>query len=115
MLDPQIQDFRGRLTRIERIHRRGGGFEAAGTLGRSSYTRRVGRRSLLRPMFLVVSSALVAKSILIAQIGEADYQERVGRLSPGTQIEQVGAYVMQADPLTLWMSGYVRELLKAPL
>lgn len=114
MADPQMNEFYGRLKRVERIHRRGGGFEAEGTLGRPRAVERR-RSSWLRPLLLVVAGFLFLKALLLMQIGPIDYQERVDRLSQGTQVEQVGAWAMQMDPATVWVSHRLRELLKSPV
>jgi len=112
MADPQYQEFRGRLRRVERIHRRGGGFEAAGTLGRTAYVVKPQRTSLLRPVALVLGAGLLLKAILFIQIGEADYTDRVARLEGGSQIEAIGAWVMQPDAVTVWLAGLFTDLVK---
>lgn len=116
MADPYIKEFRGRLRRVERIHRRGGGFEAAGTLGRSHYTARAPRRSSwLKPLLLVAAGALLLKALLYMQIGPVDYADRVARLSKGSQVEKIGAYIMQADGVTVFFGELLGELFKKPL
>lgn len=115
MADPYMRDFHGRLKRIERIHKRGGGFEAAGTLGRSSYRQPAQKRSLMRPLILVLGCAVMLKAGLYAQIGPVDYAERVDRLRQGTEVEQIGAYVMQADAVTIAISDFLKELFKTPV
>jgi len=112
MGDPYIKEFRGRLRRVERIHRRGGGFEAAGTLGRSYYTAQARpRTSWLKPLLLVVAGALLLKAILYVQIGPVDYAGRVELLSQGSQVEKIGAYVMQADSVTVFFGELLAEVL----
>lgn len=109
MADPQMQEFYGRLKRVDRIHRRGGGFEAPGTLGRSYYTARP-RRSLLRPLLLLVAGFMILKAVLLVQIGEADFQGRVATLNEGSQLEQIGAWALQMDPATIWLAEQMRGL-----
>ena len=103
MKDPQMKAFAGRLRRIDRIHRRGGGFEAAGTLGQSHYTRlqRRSRRPFLRPVLMALALMLVFKATLMAHLGAGEYEARVEALRGGTLAEQAGALVMAADPATL--------------
>ncbi|MGB8622510.1 MAG: hypothetical protein WCD16_06810 [Paracoccaceae bacterium] len=115
MVDPNLRDFHGRLRRVNRIHRRGGGFEAAGTLGRSVYVERPAQRSLLRPLMLVLAFGLVLKAVLYIQIGPDDYQNRVERLRQGSQVEAIGAYVMQADAATVWLAGFLADVFKRPV
>ena len=112
MAGPFDPDFAGRLQRVEHIHRKGGGFEAAGTLGKSHYNVKPVRRSYLRGAVLVAGSILLIKSLLLMQIGEANYQDRVARLSTGGYVETAGAYVMQMDPVTIWISEQLRAVFK---
>ena len=103
MNDPQLREFFGRLHRIEKIHRRGGGFEADGTLGQSYYTKlrlQNQRRPILRPAVVFVSVILLFKSVLLAAIGEQAYAEKLVGLRQGDIVEQVGAFIMAVDPLT---------------
>ncbi|WP_095588293.1 hypothetical protein [Actibacterium ureilyticum] len=100
------------MQRVERIHRKGGGFEAAGTLGRSQSHVKPVRRSYLRSALLVAGSFLLIKSLLLMQIGATDYQDRVARLKTGGYVERAGAYVMQMDPVTVWVAEKLREILK---
>lgn len=115
MYDPQYQEFQGRLRRVDRIHRRGGGFEAVGTLGRSFYNQRTQRRPLLRVLMVVAAGFLAIKALLLMQIGTVDYQDRLQRLHDGSMVEQAGAYVMQIDPVTAWLSVKFHEILKNPV
>ncbi|RYH10351.1 hypothetical protein [Tropicimonas sp. IMCC6043] len=113
MLDPNRHEFSGRLRRIEKIHRRGGGFEAVGTLGQSHYTRmrmRSGRRPLLRSAIILVVSIVLLKGLLLAGLGEAAYAEKLAQLSTGGVIDRVGGYIMALDPF----SSIVAKLL-API
>lgn len=114
MADVHMKEFRGRLRRVERIRRRGGAFEAAGTLGRGGYVTRE-RRSLFRPLLITLAVGLILKAALLMQIGAQDYQDRVDRLAQGDRVEAVGAFLMQADPATVWLSETMRELFKAPV
>lgn len=113
MFDPGLNEFHGRLRRIYKIRRRGGAFEAAGTLGRSYYVQRRSP-SFFRPILVFLAVSLVLKAGLLMHIGETDYKERVARLAEGTQLEQAGAFVMQADPITVWLSVQMRDILSLP-
>lgn len=114
MVDRNLQNFYGRLGRIERIHDAGGGFEADGTLGMSYYKARrrpLRRAGVLGPLVLVVMTIVAIKAAVLASIGDERYEERVAALRAGTPVEQVGAYVLQADPLTVSMAGQIRKLI----
>lgn len=115
MKDPQALAFNKRLKRINRIHRRGGGFEADGTLGQSFYTRRnrARARSVLRPMVLMVGVVIVSKAVLHANLGNDEYLRRVSDLSQGSTVERAGALLMAADPVTLTVAEWVAPLFDA--
>lgn len=75
-----MRTFRTGFSKIDRIHRAGGGFEAEGTLGMSHETARRKRRRLPRwpATLLVLVTVLFALKIgLIATIGEDAYQARL--------------------------------------
>lgn len=115
MADPQMKEFYGRVRRIERSHRRGLGFEAAGTLGRSTYRAPVQRRSIVRPLLLLLAGGMLLKTVLFMQIGPIDYNDRVSKLATGTQVEQIGAWVMQADGVTIGLANFLGEVFKSPV
>lgn len=103
MQDPQRHEFSGRLRRIEKIHRRGGGFEAIGTLGQSHYTRmrlQTQRRPLLRSAVILLASIVLLKGLLLASLGEVAYAEKLARLEAGSLVDQAGAFIMGPDPLS---------------
>lgn len=111
MAGPLDPDFAGRLQRVHRIHRKGGGFEAAGTLGKSTMAAKPARRSYLRGALLVAGAFILIKALLLAQIGAASYSARVDALKDGgSTVEQIGAYVMQADPVTVWVADTLRKV-----
>lgn len=114
MVDRNLQNFYGRLGRIERIHDAGGGFEADGTLGMSYYNARrrpLRRAGLLGPLVLVAMTIIIIKASVFATIGAERYEERLAALRAGATVERAGAYVLQADPLTVAVAGQIRKLL----
>ena len=116
MKDPQHETFNQRLRRIEKIHRRGGGFEAEGTLGQSYYTEQERRRGIpvLRPAVYMVFTVVASKAALLLQLGPEDYTARVAGLEAGTAVEQAGAMLMAPDPVSLAMAEWVTTLLESP-
>jgi hypothetical protein len=55
MTDPNLNDFKGRVARIQEARQNGYGFEATGTLGRSYYHRSAAqRRSVIGPVVFMV-------------------------------------------------------------
>lgn len=102
MADPYIQEFNARLRRIAKIRRRGGAFEAYGTLGQSYYTRLNRRRGLpvMRYVVIILGALILFKAVAFASLGPADYLARVSTLQSGNWAEQMGATLMAADPVT---------------
>ncbi|SIO56242.1 hypothetical protein SAMN05444722_3582 [Rhodovulum sp. ES.010] len=114
MYDPQYEQFRGRLERLERMHRRGYGFEATGTIGRSYYrSRSTLRLPLWRSLGMIALAVIVVKALILAQIGPADYTLRLERAAGDSLVQQVSTYIMQIDPITEWMAGELRTLFGA--
>ncbi|MCU9847337.1 hypothetical protein OEZ60_04905 [Defluviimonas sp. WL0024] len=115
MVDRNMANFNGRLGRIERIRQAGGGFEAQGTLGRSFFSeqqrpRRL-RRGLFAPFVLVLLTIVALKSTVYASIGAEAYGERIAALKAGGIADQIGAYVLQADPLTITTAAQIGKYL----
>ena len=110
MSETQMKDFDERLRRIDRRHR---------TLSRG-FVLSVSRDGLIvaRPetsrfrfpwrviLFLLVA-VMGFKIVLHAYIGPEAYGDRLARLSNGTVAEQVSAYVLHADPVTVWIANAV--------
>jgi hypothetical protein len=109
--DPNLNDFYGRVARIEKAHRKGYGFEARGTLGRSSTWKR--DRSVwrfLKPLALVALVGIGLKGVIHYYVGAELYEERVAQLLVGTGFDPVGGTLMQADPVTLGISAALTEI-----
>ncbi len=111
MTDPNLVDFYGRVAKINRDHARGYRFESVGTLGRSFYSRSP-RRSPLRfvmPLLTVALCAVGLKAAIHYSIGAEVYQARVDALMASQGFDRIGAYLMVADPATVWLSGKLTE------
>lgn len=105
MADENLMDFNRRVRRLEKAHVEGYGFEAAGTLGRSHYRpRKRLRLPLTGPLLMVVALVVVLKGAIQLHLGADLYQTRVDRLWQGSLLEQVGAVMMQPDPLSRWVA-----------
>jgi hypothetical protein len=48
---------------------------------------------------------------LVVALGAATYATRVGTLADGTAFERAGAWVMAADPSTLWVATQIKLFL----
>ena len=78
MSDPNLSDFYGRVARIQKARSKGYGFEAPGTLGRSSYAPpRTRRRSILGPVVFLLVCAVLLKGAIYQSVGADSYAERV--------------------------------------
>ena len=112
MADLNMVDFYGRVSRIKKARAKGYGFEAAGTLGRSYYAQRAPSRakhSVAMPIMIVLFGAFGLKGAIHYQIGGAVYSERVAELKAGEGFDRLGGYLMQADPVTIFVSAKLRE------
>ena len=112
MADPNLKDFYVRLGRIEKIRRSGGGFEAVGTLGLSHHTRAQRRSTpIFRPLLMVFIAVIGIKGVIHHQVGAETYTARVDALRQGGSVDQLGAFVMQADPLTAFVSAQISDVM----
>jgi hypothetical protein len=51
------------------------------------------------------------KTFLLTSLGSGGYQYRVDSLAEGTQVEKAGAWIMQIDPLSSFLSTQVAKYL----
>lgn len=113
MTDPNMSDFYGRVSRIQRMRAKGYGFEAPGTLGRSYYSRpQARRRSMLGPVLFMAFCVFLLKGTMYQQVGSETYNDRVAALMAGEGIEHVGGWLMQAEPVTIFVAGQIDQLLR---
>lgn len=97
--------------RIEKAHAKGYGFEARGTLGRSSSWKR--ERSglwFVKPLLVVLGVGMVLKGAIHHYVGAELYEERVAQMMTGEGFDSVGGTLMQADPVTQVISGFFGEV-----
>lgn len=101
-----------RLNRVLRRHER---------MRRNGVVHRVGRDGLIRteprlirpavPLRGVAVAAglfILFKAALFAQVGPAAYDERVEAMRNGSKVQQAGAWLMQAEPATVTLGGYMQ-------
>jgi hypothetical protein len=111
MIDPNLRDFYGRLARIKRARAKGFGFEAPGTLGRSACLRPVARRrSVLGPVLFLLFCGFLLKGAMYHQVGADLYNTRIANLRAGQGVEPVGGWLMQADPVTIYVADQIAAL-----
>lgn len=111
-----IISFDERLRRLVRKHRRMAEAGVVARMGRDGLVLPMPRRRLprlpwraLAPLLLV---ALLLKAWMFAALGGTAYEMRVAALAAGGAAGEVGAFVLQADPGTVWIGTLVRDLLR---
>ncbi len=114
MPDPSLDGFKARIARIERDHRKGRGFEAAGALGRADFRRR-GRRggfggTMLRTGVFVLAVAFGSKAVLFYHLGPEAYGLRLARLEAEGGLFAAQAALMAPDAITRAMAGGIAAL-----
>ncbi len=107
MSDANRDDFGARLKRIDRTHRKvAQGYVTS--VNHDGLIIAVPRRRRVRVPFGGIAMIAVAllgfKGMVHAHLGPSAYEERIASLSAGTSVEQVGGWIMQADPVTLAVS-----------
>jgi hypothetical protein len=65
----------------------------------------------LRGILLLAVATMAFKAFLYAEIGPGTYQDRVARLGGGTLPEAAGAWLMQADPVTVYLGSELKPYL----
>lgn len=112
MTDPNMNDFYGRVARIQKARAKGYGFEASGTLGRSYYTRPTAtRRSIIGPIMFLLLCTVLLKGVIYHAIGAQSYGERVAVLMAGDGIERAGGWLMQPEAATVFVADQITLIL----
>ena len=113
MADPNLREFYGRVSRIEKAYDQGRGFEASGALGRSHYaSRRRFRIPVMGPVLVVVCGVIGLKAAIHQGVGAGVYDERVAALWQGDGIDRMGAAIMQPDAATIWLSEQIGRMIR---
>lgn len=103
--------FDKRLSKIVRNHQRmsHGVAHVVGNDGLITARPRVYNPKFpVRGLLLLIGTAFLFKSYIFATLGAADYENRVASLSSGTLIEQAGAWIMQADTVTVALAAMLK-------
>ncbi|MEM6638149.1 MAG: hypothetical protein AAF667_19950 [Pseudomonadota bacterium] len=114
MPDPNMENFGKRLRRIDRKHKHlSRGFVTV--VNSDGLLVAQPRRTPVRFPWKLVAVLLIAlfafKGLIYANHGADNYALRVSALKIGTPVEQIGGWVMQPDPLTIWIAGKLDGLL----
>ena len=109
-VDPNLSDFYERVSRIQKAHAEGYGFEAAGTVVKRSPKASVTVRLLriAKPLLFMVALGIGLKGTIHYFIGASTYETRLSALAAGSGIDPFGAWLMHPDPLTLMVSAQLQ-------
>ena len=66
---------------------------------------------LAKPLVLALAVGIGLKGVIHYFVGAQTYESRVSALAAGEGIDPVGAWLMRADPLTLWVSSQLHTIL----
>jgi hypothetical protein len=61
----------------------------------------------LRGIFMLIAVGIAFKTLLVIQLGQITFQGRVDQMMNGSVVEKFGAWFMQLDPVTLWLSEFI--------
>lgn len=64
-----------------------------------------------RVLVLSLVGFFAFKAFLLSSLGPTGYQFRVDGLNEGTSVEKAGAWVMQIDPVSQFLSGQLNKIL----
>lgn len=102
-MDQSMANFGKRLSRIEKRNEkktRGVRAKLDKATGLVTMEPKSVVKMPVRGVALTILGFVLFKSILLWRLGAEAYQARIDSLADGTFVEQAGALVMQADPLT---------------
>jgi hypothetical protein len=105
------QHFESRLRQVTRKHRRMSNGYTTRLRGDGLIVVKPRRRRMqfpLRGAMLVALGFFAFKAFMLVSLGERTYADRLTELQGGTILEQGGAWVMQADPVTQVMVDFAR-------
>jgi hypothetical protein len=66
---------------------------------------------LLKAPLLALAVGILLKGVIHYYVGAQTYESRVSALAAGEGFDTVGAWLMHADPATLWISGQLQGYL----
>lgn len=102
-----------RLNKVVRNHKR---------MRRNGVVHRVGKDGLIRAYprlfrlrfptkgLLIIAGLFIAfKALSFAQMGPENYALQLEELRGGSSIEQIGAVLMQQEPITVTLGGYLKQ------
>ncbi len=80
----------------------------------SLIVRRQNRRRSLpwHGVTLILVTLLLFKAAMHVSLGPASYEARVVELRSGNAIQQVGGWLLSAEPATLWLSSTIKSVVR---
>ena len=115
-MSEEHHQFLSRVNRLERKHNdmsygytaqiRSDGLIVIGP--KKKQQSRISARSVL----LFLAAFILFKGFLIASIGVDGYQDRLAKLQAGSVLEQGGAVIMMADPLSQFAAQKIGPILR---
>ncbi|MEO1140448.1 MAG: hypothetical protein AAFW87_13440 [Pseudomonadota bacterium] len=109
-----FEGFDARLKKIDRNRTRlANGYSAKVTKDGLIVFRPKRRSSTfsVRGLVFLAVGFFVFKAMILAHLGNTVYDQRVIALQQGTAVELAGAYVMQKDPVTVFIAQKLRPFL----
>ncbi len=77
--------------------------------------RRRAPRFPWRGAFMMLVAFIGFKAFVLGYLGPNAYEQRVDMLRSGNVVEQAGAWVMQADPLTVLVQNFCSSVVRSVL
>jgi hypothetical protein len=65
--------------------------------------RQIGRMIPVRALMVMAAVLLSFKGFLLYQLGYGVYAAKLSSMQKGDAVDQIGAYLMQIDPVTVWV------------
>lgn len=113
----QTEPFDERLGRITKRHRKmAKGYKTK--MGKDGLITARPTRRLRFPwkfMLLIAVFCMLFKGAIFASLGPTAYDQRIERLARGSNAEKAGAFLMQPEPVTLWLATQLHPLLQAEI
>lgn len=74
--------------------------------------RQIGRAIPVRALMIMAAVLLTFKGFLLYQLGFGVYTTKLLSMQRGDSVDQIGAYLMQVDPITIWVYEALTFLLR---
>ena len=114
-MDDSFKSFSQRISRVNRRRQKMNNNGVVRKVGKdgliSAYPRRRMPSFPFRGIVILVMAAFLYKAVMFAWLGAATYGDRVEALAQGTVVEQVGAWILQADPAIVTVGNIIKPLL----